>query len=356
MMDIKEAISKVVCSENLTEDQTRSVFEEIMTGKATTPQISAFITALRMKGETVDEITGAAKVMREKAVKVKVTGIAESGMVEEDIDMERETILDTCGTGGTGTNTFNISTTVAFVLAANGIKVAKHGNRAASSRCGSADVLEEMGVKIDVPVSVTEECINTIGVGFLFAPLFHGAMKYAAPARKEIGIRTIFNILGPLSNPAAATSQILGVFDGNLTETMAEVLGKLGVKRAYVVHGEDMLDEVTITGSTKMSELRDGKVKTHYVEPKAFDVKRATLDDIKGGTAKDNAKIVRSVLSGEEGPRRDIVLINSSVGLMAADKVKSFKEGVRASSEAIDSGEALKKLEELIKITNRRDS
>jgi anthranilate phosphoribosyltransferase len=351
-MDIKEAIGKVVSFENLSEDQMREIFDEIMSGKATPAQISAFLTALRMKGETVEEVTGAARVMREKAVKVKVGGRDMADLIEEDIDMEREAVLDTCGTGGTGTDTFNISTTVAFVLAGCGVKVAKHGNRAASSRCGSADVLEKLGVKIDVPVSVTEKCIDTIGIGFLFAPLFHGAMKHALTPRKEIGVRTIFNILGPLSNPASATNQILGVFDGKLTEMMAEVLGRLGAKRAYVVHGEDMLDEITITGNTKISELKDGKVKTYYVTPKTFDVKKATLDDIRGGTAEESAEIVRSVLSGEEGPRRDIVLVKPSAGLMVVDRAKSFKEGIKLAAESIDSGKALEKLEQLIKITN----
>jgi anthranilate phosphoribosyltransferase len=351
-MNIKEAISKVVCGENLTEDEMHSVFNEIMSGEATPSQIGSFITALRMKGETVDEITGAAKVMREKALKVKISGKALSDTFEEDVRDQGEMILDTCGTGGTGINTFNISTTVAFVLAGCGVKVAKHGNRSASSRCGSADVLEALGVKIDVPVTLTEKCIDTINVGFMFAPLFHGAMKYAVTPRKEIGVRTIFNILGPLSNPASATSQVMGVFDGELTEVLATVLGRLGVSRAYVVHGEDKLDEVTITAKTKVSELKDGKVKNYHIGPGDFGVEKASLEDLKGGDAEANAKIVRSVLSGEKGPKRDIVLANASVGLVAVGKAKNFKEGALIAAEAIDSGGANEKLNELIKITN----
>ena len=336
-MNIKEATAKVVCFENLTERQMRSVFGEIMSGKATSSQIGAFITALRMKGETVDEITGAARVMREKATRIKVRG----------------TVLDTCGTGGTGIKRFNISTTVAFVLAGCGVKVTKNGNRAASSHCGSADVLEQLGVKLDVSAKVTEKCLKNIGIGFLFAPLFHGAMKHAAGPRKEIGIRTIFNILGPLCNPASATCQVLGVFDERLTEPMAKVLKNLGTKRAFVVHGMDNLDEVTIAGKTKITELHNGRIRSYHVNPKTFGVKNAALKDIKGGSAKENAGIIKSILTGEIGPRRDVVLINSSVALMAAGKAKSFKEGVKLAAISIDSAQALEKLEKLIKITNK---
>ena len=336
-MDIKKAIEKVVCFRGLTEKETHSVFSGIMSGRATASQISAFITALRMKGETVDEITGAARVMREKAVRIKTSA---------------RTVLDTCGTGGTGTGAFNISTAVAFVLAGCGVKVAKHGNRTASSRCGSADVLEELGVKLDVPVQVTERCIRTINIGFLFAPVFHSAMRYAVTPRKEIGLRTIFNILGPLSNPASATCQVLGVYEGGLTVTMAKVLRKLGTKRAYVVHGRDTLDEVTITDRTMIAELRNGRIKSYSVSPGTFGFKKAALKDIKGGSVKKNAEIIRNVLSGQKGPRRDIVLMNSSVALMAAGKVKDLKKGVRFAAAAVDSGEALERLEELIRVTN----
>jgi anthranilate phosphoribosyltransferase len=350
-MDIKEAIERVVGFGNLTEEEMHSVFNAIMSGEATMSQIAAFITALRMKGETVEEITGAARVMREKSVKIRISG--DSVDIDRDeITPEEEAILDTCGTGGTGTNTFNISTTVAFVLAGCGVRVAKHGNRAASSRCGSADVLEKLGVKLDVPVEVTEECIRKINIGFMFAPLFHEAMRYAVTPRKEMGVRTIFNILGPLSNPASATCQVLGVYEQKLTETMARVLGKLGTKRAFVVHGMDGLDEITITGKTKVSELAGGRVRSYYVGPATFGFKKAKLEEIRGGTTEENAMIIRNVLSGEKGPRRDVVLMNSSVALMAAGKVKDFKEGVRVAASAVDSGKALERLEELIRITN----
>jgi anthranilate phosphoribosyltransferase len=299
--------------------------------------VGALIVALRMKGETVDEITGAAKVMREKALKIKI---------------DHEPLLDTCGTGGTGIDRFNISTAMAFVLAGCGVKVAKHGNRSASSRCGSADVLEKLGVKIDVPAEITEKCIKEINIGFLFAPAFHSAMKYAVTPRKEIGVRTIFNILGPLSNPASATCQVLGVFKDELTETMANVLGKLGVKRAFVVHGDDGLDEVSITGRTKVSELDNGKVKTYHVEPKTFGLRKAALEDIKGGTADENAAIIRSMLSGEKGARRDIVLANAGMAFVAAGKAKDPREGAMLAAEAIDSGKAMEKLEQLIRMTN----
>ncbi len=337
-MDIRVAIEKAVNRHNLTESETKSVFEIIMEGGATPSQIAAFIVALRMKGETVDEITGAAKVMREKSVKVHL----------DDASMA----LDTCGTGGSGLKSFNISTVSAFVLAGAGVKIAKHGNRSASSMCGSADVLEKLGVKIDAPVSITEKCINKINIGFMFAPLYHKAMKFAIEPRKEIGARTIFNIIGPLSNPAQTKKQVLGVYDSALTEIMAEVLGRLGSERAFVVHGEDGLDEVTTTAKTKVSELKGGKVNTYYVTPEIFGVSKAGIEDIKGGTVQQNAEMIKKVLSGDKGPKRDIVLINSSLGLVASGKARDFSEGMILAAESVDSGKAFKKLNELIKLTN----
>jgi anthranilate phosphoribosyltransferase len=251
-------------------------------------------------------------------------------------------------------DTFNISTTSAFVLAGCGVKVAKHGNRSASGSCGSADVLEQLGVKIDVLPRVTEECIKKINIGFMFAPVFHGAMKHAAVPRKEIGIRTIFNILGPLSNPASANCQVLGVFKEELTETMAKVLKKLGARRAYVVHGSDGLDEVTISNKTRISELKNGRVRSYYVTPATFGVKKASLENIKCRSLKQNAKSVLGVLSGKKGPKRDIVLVNASIGLMAAGKAKSFKHGVRLAAEAIDTKRAIDKLERLVFMTNKK--
>lgn len=351
-MDIKQAIEKVVRREDLTEQETRDVFEQIMTGGATPAQIGAFVTALRMKGETVEEITGAAKVMCEKALKIKV-GCRTVGIDRDDINIDEETILDTCGTGGTGTNTFNISTTVAFVVAGAGVRVAKHGNRSASSMCGSADVLEALGVKLDVPVEVTEKCIREIGIGFMYAPLFHGAMKYAVAPRKEIGIRTIFNLLGPLCNPVSANCQVLGVYEEKLTTVIARVLRNLGSKRAFVVHGRDALDEVTITGKTRVSELVNGKIKEYVVAPATFGLKKAKMEDIKGGDARENADIVTRVLLGEKGPCRDIVLANAGMALVAAGKARAFKEGVKLAAASIDNGKAMEKLEKLVEMTGK---
>ena len=348
---IKEAIEKVVKRIDLSEGEMRSCFDEIMSGKATAAQIGAFVTALRMKGETVDEITGAAKVMREKSIHISAGRYAVD-IDRDDINIDRETVVDTCGTGGSGTNTFNISTTVAFVVAGCGLKVAKHGNRSASSACGSADVLEALGVRVDVPADLVQRCLIEIGIGFLYAPLFHNAMKYAVEPRKEIGIRTIFNILGPLSNPANATSQVLGVYDGRLTEVMAHVLKRLGVKRAFVVYGMDTLDEITITGKTRVTELKDGRIKTYYVTPEKFGLRRARLEEIDGGNAKDNAEIVLSVLKGERGPCRDVVLMNASAALVSGFKAKDFKIGVKMAARSIDSGAALDKLLKLIESTN----
>ncbi len=349
---IREAIEKVTKRIDLTEDEMRLAFDEIMTGQATYAQIGAFITALRMKGETVDEITVAAKVLREKCLRIDV-GRKVVDIDRDDINIDEETIVDTCGTGGSGTNTFNISTTVGFVVAGCGVRVAKHGNRSVSSQCGSADVLEALGVKLDVSAETVTKCIMEIGIGFLYAPLFHNAMKYAINPRKEIGIRTIFNILGPLSNPAGATSQVLGVYDPGLTEKMAYVLKNLGSKRAFVVHGMDTLDEITITGKTRVSELRAGRIRTYFITPERFGLRRATLSDIEGGDARTNAAIVQSVLNGGRGPKRDIVLLNASAALLCADKVKDMKAGIRMAAESIDSGKAAVKLIKLVEITNR---
>jgi anthranilate phosphoribosyltransferase len=349
---IREAIEKAVKRIDLNEIQMRGAFDEIMSGKATPAQIGAFVTALRMKGETVEEITAAAKVMREKSVHISA-GRASVDIDRDDINIDEETILDTCGTGGSGTNTFNISTTVAFVTAGCGLKVAKHGNRAASSRCGSADVLEALGVKLDVGPDMMQRCLLEIGIGFLYAPTFHGAMKYAVGPRKEIGIRTIFNLLGPLSNPAGATSQVLGVYDAALTDTIARVLKNLGSKRAFVVHGMDTLDEITVTGRTRISELSLGRIRSYYVTPEKFGIRRASLDDIEGGDPKENADIVLSVLRGERTPRRDVVLLNAAAALVAGFKAKNFKAGIAQAAESIDSGRALDKLIKLIEMTNR---
>lgn len=350
---IREAIEKVVKLINLTEAEMRVVFDEIMSGRATPAQIGSFVTALRMKGETVDEITGAAKIMREKSIKIHA-GRSVVGIDRDDINIDEETIVDTCGTGGSGTNTFNISTTVAFVVAGSGLKVAKHGNRCASSECGSADVLEALGVNLRLSPDRIEKCINQIGIGFIYAPLFHGAMKYAITPRKEIGIRTIFNLLGPLSNPANATSQVLGVYDAKLTERIAAVLKNLGCRRALVVSGMDTLDEITITGKTKITELNRGRLKTYFVSPEKFGMKRSKLAQIKGGSAKENAEILISILEGERGPRRNVVLLNAAAALIAGFKAENFKTGIELARDSIDSGRAAEKLNRLIVMTESR--
>ena len=337
---IKEAIDKVIRGADLTELQAREVFGEIMSGKATSAQIGALIAALRIKGETVEEITGAAKVMREKSLKIHTGSV--------------KAAVDTCGTGGSGKNTFNISTTAAFVAAGCGLKVAKHGNRSASSRCGSADVLEALGVNIDASPDIVAKCIRRIGIGFLYAPLFHKAMKHAIQPRREIGTRTIFNLLGPLSNPADVPYQVVGVYDARLTETIAGVLKKLGSRRALVVHGMDNMDEITITGRTKVSELNKGRIRTYYLTPEKFGLKKARPKDIKGGTAEENAGILLSILKGEKGPGRNVVLMNASAALVAAGKARGFRQGMEMAADSVDSGMAMDKLKQLIKMTGKK--
>lgn len=334
---IKDAVSKVARGEDLTEEEMVSVMKEVMSGGASPAQIGAFITALRMKGETVAEITGAARVMREKATKIEVS---------DDL------VVDTCGTGGDESMTFNISTAAAFVVAGCGITVAKHGNKSVSSKSGSADVLRALGVNIEAEVSNVEECLKEVGIGFLFAPLLHGAMKYAAPVRREIGIRTIFNILGPLTNPAGARYQVLGVYDPILTDLLGKVLANLGSTHAFIVHGEDGLDEITLTDETRVTELKDGEIKTYHLKPEDFGVQRCNAAELKGGGPDENAKIILEVLSGKDGPKRDVVLLNSSAAIVATGKARSLEEGVAIARGSIDSGEALKKLEALKTRTN----
>ena len=333
---IKEAIHMFVNNISLSEREMAECMREIMEGKATDAQIGAFLSALRVKGETVEEITGAAKIMREKATTIRAP----------------EGVLDTCGTGGDMSHTFNISTTVAFVVAGTGLPVAKHGNRSVSSRSGSADVLEALGVKIDLPPGKVEQCLFDTGFGFLFAPLFHPAMKYAIGPRREMGIRTIFNILGPLTNPAGAKRQILGVFADKLTETLAMVLGNLGAVYAMVVHGEDGLDEVSVTAKTKVSRWKDSEIDNFSIAPEDFGIWRTTIEHIRGGNKEDNAAITLSILKGEKGPKRDIVLMNSAVALVVGGKTEDFKAAFSIAADSIDSGMALKKLEEIKKVSN----
>ncbi len=348
---IKEAISKVVRREDLPEKEMEGVMEEIMTGKATPAQIGSFVTALRIKGETVDEITGAARVMRAKAIKVQVNNHL-INIDRDEINMDDETILDTCGTGGDGTNTFNVSTTTAFVAAGAGVKVAKHGNRAVSSQCGSADVLENLGVKLDINDAAVETCIQEIGIGFLYAPRFHGAMKYAAGPRREIGLRTIFNLLGPLTNPAGATVQVLGLYSPDLTGTIAQVLGRLGTREAFVVCGEGTYDEISICGPTTVSHLKKRKIETFEMSPEEFGFHRAAPDAIRGGNAKENARIVRQILEGEKGPKRDMVLLNAAAAFVAAGLDSDFGQGIERARDSIDSGKAGAKLDSLVRLTN----
>ena len=334
---IKEAIEKATMKTDLPEAEMMAAMDEIMEGVATPAQIASLITALRMKGETVEEVSGAARIMRQKATRINACS---------------STIIDTCGTGGDKLNTFNISTTAAFVAAAAGLTVAKHGNRAVSSGCGSADVLEALGVNISADQEIVEECVQQTGIGFLFAPKLHGAMKYAIGPRREIGIRTIFNMLGPLTNPAGATAQLLGVYDAKLTEMFAHVLKNMGTKKAFVVHGLDGLDEATITGETRVAELRDGIVRTYNINPVDYFGRLDSLESIRGGDPSVNAQITRDVLSGKNGPCRHVVLLNAALAIVAGEKAKDIKEGLEIATDCIDSGTAVKKLQALIEMSN----
>ncbi|MEO0293272.1 MAG: anthranilate phosphoribosyltransferase [candidate division WOR-3 bacterium] len=334
-MNIKDAIKKVVEEENLTQEEAYKVALSIMNGETTDAQIASLITGMRMKGETVDEITGFVRAMREKVTKINVP---------------IECLIDTCGTGGDGVGTFNISTISAFVAAGANCKVAKHGNRSVSSRCGSADLLKELGINIENPPEKVEKCIQEAGFGFLFAPLLHPAMKYAIGPRREMGIRTIFNILGPLTNPAGAKRQLLGVYSKELTSTIANVLLNLGSIHCMVVHGEDGLDEITTTGKTFVSELKMGEIIEYTITPEDFGIKRANLEELKGGTPEENAKITVSILKGEKGPKRDVTLLNAGAAIYIAGKANSLEEGIEKAKESIDSGEALRKLDLLKKI------
>ena len=357
---MKEIIAKLAKAENLSEEEAVSAMTEIMEDRATEAQIAAFLMGLRMKGETVAEITGCAKVMRAKALRIEIDKDA-IGLDRDDINVDRETIVDTCGTDGDGTNTFNISTATAFVVAGGGYLVAKHGNRSVSSRCGSADVVRCLGVNIDITPEQVRECLHKVGIGFLFAPLYHSAMKFALPVRVQMGIRTIFNLLGPLTNPAGANIQVLGVYEAGLTEKIARVLANLGSRSALVVCGEgspetssgQALDEISIVGKTNISQLKKGKVTNYLVQPEDFGLPRADLDDIRGGTAEDNAEIILAVMKGKQGAPRNIVLMNSAAAFLAAGRVKNWKEGVAYAEEVIDSGKALAKIQALIEFTNK---
>jgi anthranilate phosphoribosyltransferase len=333
-MDIKEAIAKFLEQDKISQEEMFDVMNQIMGGDATPAQIGAFLIALRCKGETVEEIAGAAQVMREKAVK---------------ISHPHENVVDTCGTGGDSSGTFNISTTAAFITAGAGIKVAKHGNRSVSSKAGSADVLKALGVNIEADVYKVEKCLDSVGIAFLYAPLMHSAMKHAIGPRREIGVRTIFNLLGPLTNPAGAKHQVVGVYDDQLTEPVAKVFQRLGSEHVFVVHGSDGLDEVTLTGPTKVSELHKGEVKTWNLDPKEYGFSYCKPEDLKGGTPSENAEITLKILGGAggEGPMRDTAVLNSALAIVAGDGAKDIEEGIVLANKSIDSGSALRKLEEM---------
>ena len=334
---IREAIQKVIEGNSLTEAEMIDAMNTLMEGEATDAQIACFLTALRLKGETVAEITGAARVMRAKATPVPT---------------KHSLVVDTCSTGGSGRNSFNISTTAAFVVAGAGVPVAKHGNRGVTRQSGSANVLTALGVNIEINPEHVGQCIDEVGIGFLFAPMLHGAMKYAIGPRREIGIRTIFNALGPLTNPAGAQAQVLGVYTPELTETHATVLNNLGSHRAFVVHGNDGLDEITTTTTTRVSELVNGDVKTYTLEPTEFGIPRADATSLLGGTPEENAEITANILNGEKGARRDIVVLNAAAAIVAGGKAENLETGLELARESIDAGKALEKLERLKSISN----
>jgi len=338
---IKEAINIIVSGKSLTLEQSAQVMEEMTSGQVTPAQFGAFVTALRMKGETADEIAGLASVMRAKAVRVMTT----------------EPVIDIVGTGGDGSNSFNISTAAAFVAAGASIQVAKHNNRAMSSHCGSADVLEALGVKIELDARQVEACLKQVGIGFMFAPAFHPATKFASVPRREIGIRTVFNILGPLTNPAQASFQVIGAPSEELGEKLIQVLLRLGSKHSLVVHGLDGMDEISIGGQSRVWELRDSEITSFHISPEDFGLTRSGAEAIKGGTPTQNAAMLRSVLEGEKGPRRDVVLMNAAAGMVVGNKTRhasglpALQEGLEIAGDAIDSGRALDKLKLLVKVS-----
>lgn len=336
-MKAQDILHKVVDGHDLSEDEMVSIMTQVMEGKVDRSLLGAFLTALRMKGETVAEISGAARVMRQKA---------------EPLNIPVDGVVDTCGTGGDGANTFNISTTAAFVVAGAGIPVAKHGNRAVSSRSGSADVLKCLGVNIEADKSIVERCVEMAGIGFLFAPTLHKAMKHAADVRRELGFRTVFNLLGPLTNPAGVKAQVVGVFDSKWTSPLANVLKTLGTRHAFVVHGEDGLDEITLTCNTKISELNNQEIKDYYLDPTELGFDYCSEQDLKGGSAEDNATILRELLDGKGGPKRDIVLLNAAAAIIAAGKADGFKMGIEIAKKSINSGGARQKLKDLCRLSH----
>lgn len=334
---IKEAILKLAQRNDLTAQEALEVMNEIMDGKASPVQMSSYLTALSLKGETIEEITGSAKGMRDHCIRL----------------LHEMDVLEIVGTGGDGANSFNISTTSALVIAAGGVPVAKHGNRAASSKSGAADVLEALGVKINVSPEKSAAMLKKIGICFLFAQNYHIAMKYVAPIRKELGIRTVFNILGPLSNPAGANMQVMGVYDENLVEPLARVLFNLGVKNAMVVYGQDCLDEISMSARTTVCEIKDGIFRSYEIEPEQFGFKKCSKEELVGGTPEENAKITLAILNGEKGPKREAVLTNAGAGFYVGGKVSTLEDGVKLAAELIDSGKAKERLDEFVKLSNQ---
>ena len=332
----KQGLEEIIAGKDLSQETMSRMITEILSGAVTHSQVGAFMGALSTKGETFEELIGAARAMRRKATRIQTTS---------------PVVLDTCGTGGDGTNTFNISTTTAFVVAGCGVTVAKHGNRSVSSQCGSADLLEALGVNLNLDPEMVEEGLCDIHIGFLFAPLYHGAMKFAATARKEVGIRSVFNMLGPLTNPAGANCQLLGVYAPELTEMFAQALQGMGTRRAFIVHGHDGLDEISLCAPTRISELNEGNIKTYDLSPDHYFSRTADLKDLAGGTPSENAAIALGILKGEKGPRRDVVLLNAGAALVVAGEAVDITEGIRLAGEAIDSGAAEDKLQQLIQFT-----
>jgi anthranilate phosphoribosyltransferase len=346
---ILDAIRHLALRRDLSRPQARAVMDEILSGAASVPQIGMFLTALRAKGESVEEMVGIAQALRAKASPVRARR-----PVEEDIsDTERDALVDTAGTGGDASGTFNISTATAFVVAGCGVRVAKHGNRSFSSRCGSADVLEALGINLNLPPEQVGRCMDEVGIGFLFAPAFHGAVKHAMPARRELRFRTVFNLMGVLCNPARANAQVSGVSDGKLVPLVAQALVELGLRRGFVVHGMDGLDEITNTGETLIAEVASGQVKTFTLRPEDFGLPRCALADLLGGDVAENVRIIQELLEGRKGPKRDVVLMNASAALVAAGHAGDFREGVRLGAQSIDSGAARQKLVALAEFTNR---
>ena len=347
---IIEALHQVAnhCT-SLSREMARAVMTEILSGEATDAQIAALLVALHMKGETVEEIVGFAEAIRKAAAPL----VLERNSTLDVSGTERDALVDTCGTGGDASGTFNISTATALTVAGAGVRVAKHGNRSVTSRCGSADVVEALGVNITLPPARVSECLEEVGIAFLFAPAMHSAMRYVQPARRELRLRTVFNLLGPLTNPAHASAQVVGVYSEALVEKLAHALHLLGLKRSLVVHGYDGLDEITITGPTEIAELRDSKIRVYDVTPEEFGLRRASMTDIAGGDVKDNARIIRSIVAGEKSARRDVVLLNAAAALVAAGRADSIALAMPLAAESLDSGAALNKLEKLVEFTSR---